>query len=107
MRASSVSRGRSVSLNLSGVPSVSLAHAVTFKQSASGVGPAFWSAGGGTAYLLTVELATWKPRFGAVARLAVLVSDQVSRCVDAPVVLLASSAASVLRKYSVPPACVA
>src|SRR3954468_23304409 len=104
MRASSVSSGRSVSLNLSGVPSVSLAHAVMFRQSASGTGPTFWSAGNGTAYLLTVELVTWKPSVGAPARLDVFVSDHVSRSVDEPSVLPVSGAAFVLSKYSVPPA---
>src|SRR3954470_21740020 len=108
IRVSSESSGRSVSLNLSGVPDTALAHAVTFRQSASGVGPAFCTAGSGTAYGLTVDFATCTLSAGATPELsdAVLVTDHVSRSLDVPVPL-ASSAAFVLRKYSVPLAVVA
>src|SRR6185369_17214421 len=100
---SSESSGRSVSLYLSGVPSAALAHEVTLRQSASGTEPTFWSAGRGTAYLPTVLLTTWTPRFGVLlTREVVLVRDQVNRSVDVPLPF-ASSAAFVLRKYSVPP----
>src|SRR5256885_7181293 len=103
MRESRLSSGRSLSLYLSGVPSVAFAHAVMFRQSASGVGPAFWLAGIGTPYVPTVDPTTRSATAGADARLPVLVSDQVSRVSEVPVPF-ASSAAFVLRKYSVPPA---
>src|SRR3954452_13356187 len=56
----------------------------------------------------TDEATTWTPRSGVepAAKDLVLVNDQVSSCEDRPVPL-ASSAALVLRKYSVPPAAVA
>src|SRR4051794_40266960 len=103
MRESRLSSGRSVSLYLSGVPSVAFAHAVMFKQSASGVGPSFWFAGGGTAYMPTGDWTALSTTCGADARVLVLVSDQVSSELELPLPF-ASSAAFVLRKYSVPPA---
>src|SRR4029079_10019105 len=105
MRESRESRGRSVSLNLSGVPDTALAHHVTFKQSASGTGPTFCSAEIRTAEGQTVELTTRSTSApGLVAIDAVFVSDQVNRSLDCsePFGPCASSAALVLRKYSAP-----
>src|SRR4051812_7198026 len=100
MRESRGSMRPSTSLNLSGVPQTTLAQEVRLRQSASGTGPAFCSAGSGTAYSPTGEVTTCTPRSGVdpVASEPVLVRDQVSSCEERPVPL-ASSAALVLRKY--------
>ena len=75
------------------------------RQSACGTDPTFWAASSGNAYVGTAEDTTWTPRSGVepVASDVVLVSDQVSSWSERPVPL-ASGAAFVLRKYSVPPA---
>src|SRR4051795_13251582 len=89
IRESSESSGRSVSLYLSGVPDTVFAHHVTLRQSASGTGPAFCTAGSGTAYAPTVDFVTCRFSAGAAPEFndAVLVTDHVSRSLDVPVPL--------------------